>query len=119
MKVKMIKSSNKAFSDLYGVEMELDIQADVYYTFYTFDLRNAKVLKRKEKISGIKNIKYNEISKGCKEISIITENSEYVFQYGERPESKSKEVSKVSTDKDDESDKNNSKLQMTQLVMEF
>ena len=81
MKVKFLSTTNKAFDELIGKEMELSIGIVAHYTFdsndCSFDFRHGR-----GRTSAINEIKYNETSLGCTEIVIITNNSTYIFQHG-------------------------------------
>jgi len=84
MKVKFIKSTNKAFESLFGMEMDINIQMQVYMTFdpedmkeYDFDFR-----KGDARTSTIKSIQYNEIARFYYEIVVETNNSTYIFRQG-------------------------------------
>ena len=87
MKVKFLSTTNSAFDELIGKEMELSIGMVAHYTFdaddCSFDFRHGR-----GRTSAIREIQYNEISMGCTNISIITNNSTYIFQHGEPSDQK-------------------------------
>ena len=87
MKVTFKSSTNKAFEELIGKEMELTIDLCAHYTFdpegCSFDFRHGT-----GRTSIITSYTSEEISMGCFEITINTYNSTYVFHNGEYDENK-------------------------------
>jgi hypothetical protein len=87
MKVKFLRTTNSAFNELIGKEMELSIDMIASYTFNSddcsFDFRHGR-----GRTSKIKSIIYDEISFGCTNIIIETNNSTYTFQHGEPSDKK-------------------------------
>ena len=84
MKVKFIESTNKAFEPLFGMEMDIIIQMQVFMEFdpedmkeYDFDFR-----KGSARTSTIKSIQYNEIARFYYEIVVETNNGTYIFRQG-------------------------------------
>jgi hypothetical protein len=81
MKVKFISSTNQAFEELFGEEVDLSYSMIAHFTFDTsdvsFDFRHGYA-----RTSQIENISIVETSRFCFEITIKTVNSTYVFQEG-------------------------------------
>lgn len=85
MECKFLSSTNYMFECFIGVEVELNIQMAAYYEFDPEDLpieSRFNFRRGVARTSAISNVKYEEISMGCTNITITTRNSEYVFQHG-------------------------------------
>jgi len=82
MKVKFISSTNSAFKELEGKEVNLSYDAIAYFTFdsdsMSFEFRHGNA-----RTSLIKNINFKETSRFCYIITIDANNSTYIFQKGE------------------------------------
>lgn len=104
MKVKLVKSTHILGKELEGVDVDLNINLTLNFRFnpykvepesdkdgyvitngeyYDFELRRGTY-----STSLIKEIKYEEISRGCYLIICNTRNNSYVFQYGEKSDLK-------------------------------
>ena len=87
MKVIFKSTTNAAFEELLEKEMELTIDLCAHYTFdsdgCSFDFRHGT-----GRTSIIESYTSKEISMGCFEITIKTNNSTYVFQHGQYDENK-------------------------------
>ncbi len=81
MKVKFISSTHSVSEELNGREGDLRIGMNATFMFEPIDV-SFELRKGTWRTSQIKNIEYDEISMGCYNIVINTNNSEYVFQYG-------------------------------------
>ena len=85
MKVKFLTCTNDAFSPLFGIEMDLDIQMVAYMKFNVMDVPAEEVFDFRRGVartSQIVNVKYTETSRMCYEIEVRTNNSAYYFQEG-------------------------------------
>jgi len=85
MKVKFIESTNKAFKPLFGMEMNINIEMQVFMEFDSKDMKEPDFEFRHgiARTSTIKSIQYNEIARFYYEIVVETNNSTYIFRQGE------------------------------------
>ena len=88
MKVKMITSTNSAFSPLFGVQMELNIEMVAYMSFNPEDVNDFDFRQGTARTSSIVQVHYLETSMNCYEITVETRNSVYTFQKGEPSDKK-------------------------------
>jgi len=88
MTVKFITSTNKAFSSLFNIEVNLNIEMVAYMTFDTNLIDDFNFRHGNARTSTIEKIEYNEVSRGCTEIKITTRNSVYIFQHGQPSDEK-------------------------------
>jgi hypothetical protein len=91
MRVKFLSSTNKGYQALNDVEMDITIDTVVYMKFNPMDISADDVFEFRHgttRTSLIKQINYEEVSMGCYEITVKTNNSVYVFQKGKKTDKK-------------------------------
>jgi hypothetical protein len=84
MKVTLISSTNELFRPIEKLEMNITIGLTVvmdYKEYISDDLKDG-FETGVARTSYIKEIKYNEISRNCYDITVKTLNSVYVFRKG-------------------------------------
>jgi hypothetical protein len=84
MKVTLISSTNELFRPIEKLTMNITIGLTVIMDFkeYTNNELKYGFEKGVARTSHIKEIKYNEISRNCYDITVKTLNSTYVFRKG-------------------------------------
>jgi hypothetical protein len=105
MTVKFLSSTNKNYQALNNIEMNIIIDIVVYMKFNPMDIEAKDVFEFRHgtsRTSMIKQINYKEISMGCYEITIQTNNNIYIFQKGKKTNEKpltleEKEILSIST----------------------
>lgn len=82
MKTILQSTTNKLAKCIVGRECDLSYSMNIFFTYNPEDL-DFDYRKGEWRSSIIQNIKIEEISFGCFDITITTRSSEYVFRKGE------------------------------------